>query len=202
MSEPTRRSISLTDRVRPKVAGLLQPIGRSLIRLGFTANALTIMGTLAIAIASGLIATGSLLMAGVLLILSAPIDALDGTVARLSGVTNPFGAFLDSTSDRYAEGFIFVGLSIYGLGRHDDWIVVLSIAALWGSLLVSYTRARAEGLGRECKVGILTRLERFVVLCAMLIFNQVLIGLILLAVLTHITALQRIAYVWRVTHEA
>jgi CDP-diacylglycerol---glycerol-3-phosphate 3-phosphatidyltransferase len=197
MSEQVPESHSFSERFRPKVAGLLQPIGRGLIRLGISANALTLGGTLLMAIVGVLLANGQFLIGGGLLILSAPLDALDGTVARLAGTAGKFGAFLDSTSDRYAEGFILIGLLIYGLTRRDDWIAVSAFAAMWGSFAVSYTRARAEGLGYECKIGLLTRLERLLLICVMLLTGWILPGLIALAVLTHVTALQRILFVRR-----
>lgn len=201
MSDHSPKAQSLSERLRPKVTGLLQPIGRGLIRLGITANAITIVGTLLMAVVGWLVASGQFLIGGMLVIASAPLDALDGTVARLSGVKSKFGAFFDSTSDRYADGFIMLGLMLYGLNQRQDWIVILAFVALWGSLLVSYTRARAEGLGLECKIGLLTRMERFIIIVAMLIFNLVLPGVALLAVLTHVTALQRILYVRRVMRE-
>jgi CDP-diacylglycerol--glycerol-3-phosphate 3-phosphatidyltransferase len=195
MSEHIPKPQSLSDSLRPKVAGILRPIGQWLIRLGISADAITIAGTLLMAVVGVLLANGQFLLGGVLVILSAPLDALDGTVARLSGVAGKFGAFLDSTSDRYAEGFILIGLLINGLARREDWIVVLAFVAIWGSFAVSYTRARAEGLGYPCKVGLLTRFERFVLIIVMLLTGWILLGLIALAVLTHITALQRMAYV-------
>ena len=197
MSNQAPQPESFSESLRPKMAGVLQPIGRGLIRLGLSANALTLGGTLLMVIVGGLLANGQFLIGGVLVILSAPLDALDGTVARLAGVAGKFGAFLDSTSDRYAEGFILIGLLIYGLTRRDDWIAVLSFVAMWGSFAVSYTRARAEGLGCECKIGLLTRLERLLLICVMLLTGWILPGLIALAVLTHVTALQRILFVRR-----
>ncbi len=201
MSEQTPKPQSLSDSLRPKVAGILQPIGRGLIRMGITANAITIAGTLLMAVVGVLLASGQFLLGGLLVIASAPLDALDGTVARLSGVKSKFGAFLDSTSDRYADGFILLGLMLYGLNQRQDWMVILAFVAVWGSLLVSYTRARAEGLDLECKIGLLTRMERFIIIVVMLIFNLILPGLIVLAVLTHVTAFQRIWYVRRVMRE-
>ena len=117
MSDRSPKPQSFTDNVRPRVAGVLQPIGRGLLRLGISADAITLAGTLLMAVVGALLANGQFLIGGVLVILSAPLDALDGTVARLAGVTSKFGAFLDSTSDRYAEGFILIGLLIYGLTR-------------------------------------------------------------------------------------
>lgn len=195
MTDQIPKPQSFSDSLRPKVAGILQPIGRWLIRLGISADAITVAGTLLMAAVGVLLANGLFLWGGVLVLLSAPLDALDGTVARLAGVTSKFGAFLDSTSDRYAEGFILIGLSLYGLARRDDAIVVLAFIAMWGSFAVSYTRARAEGLGYDCKIGLFTRFERFVLIIVMLLTGWILPGLAVLAVLTHITALQRIVYV-------
>ena len=195
--EKTPAPASLSEKLRPLAAVVLKPIARGLIRLRVTADALTIMGTLIMALAGVTAATGNLFASALLMLVSAPLDALDGTVARMSGVKSKFGAFLDSTSDRYADGFVLGGILIYGLNLRNDWIVVLAFVSLWGSLLISYTRARAEGLNVECKVGLLTRLERFVLLIAMLVLNQVLPGLVILAILTHFTVLQRIFHVWR-----
>ncbi len=188
---------SLSEKLRPMATVVLKPIARGLIRLHVTADALTIAGTLIMALAGVTAAAGNLFASALLMLVSAPMDALDGTVARMSGIKSKFGAFLDSTSDRYAEGFVLGGILIYGLNLRNDWIVVLAFVSLWGALLISYTRARAEGLNVECKVGLLTRMERFVLLIAMLALNQVLPGLVILAILTHFTALQRIYYVWR-----
>ena len=197
VSNSTPRPNNLTDRLRPVVAIVLQPIARSLLRLGVTADTLTVFGVILSGGVGGLLADGQSVLGGVVVLLAGPLDAVDGTLARLSGVKSKFGAFLDSTSDRYAEGFVLGGLLIYGLRMHNDWVALLALLALWGSFMVSYTRSRAETLGVDCKVGLLTRMERFVLTCAMLILNQVLLGLALLAILTHLTALQRIVFVWR-----
>ncbi len=197
----TPRPASFSESLRPKVAVILNPIARGLIKLHLTADVLTFAGLL-LAVAVGIAAAnGQMLLAGILMLLSGPMDALDGAVARQSGsVNNKFGAFFDSTTDRYAEGFVLLGLSIYGLSINDQRIVLLSFIALWGSILISYTRARAEGLGIECKIGLFTRMERFVVVSAMLVLNQILIGLIILAIFTHFTSLQRVVFVYRATH--
>jgi CDP-diacylglycerol--glycerol-3-phosphate 3-phosphatidyltransferase len=200
LSNSLPRSASLSERLRPKIAVILQPIARGLLKLRITANVLTFLGLLLAAGVGLAAANGQMLFAGILMLLSGPMDALDGAVARQSGNVNKFGAFFDSTCDRYAEGFVLLGLSIFGLSINDQRFVILSFIAFWGSLLISYTRARAEGLGIDCKVGLFTRMERFMVISIMLIFNQILIGLIVLAVLTHITAVQRIVFVYRATH--
>lgn len=192
-----QRPASLSESLRPRVAGLIRPVAQVCIRLNITANMLTVAGLVLMAVVGGLLAAGQFILGGVLVLLSAPLDALDGTVARLSGVKSKFGAFLDSTSDRYAEGFILIGLSIHGLSNRNDWIVVLAFAAFWGSLLVSYARARAEGLGVDCKIGLFTRFERFILIILMLFTGWILPGLALMTVLAHVTVVQRLLHVRR-----
>ena len=204
MSEQSPKPASFSESLRPKAAKILQPIGRTLIRLHITANMLTFFGFMLAAVSGLLAATGNLVWAGIVLLLAAPMDAFDGTVARLSGsAKSKFGAFWDSTLDRYSESLVLLGVLIYGLSRNNDWIVVLAGVTMFGSLLVSYTRSRAETLGVDCKVGIMTRLERVVVTVLMLVLNPlypdvpVLIGLGLMAIFTHVTVIMRIVHVRR-----
>ena len=204
MSERPPKPASFSESLRPKAAKILQPIGRTLIRLHITANMITFFGFVLAAVAGLLAATGNLVWAGIVLLLAAPMDAFDGTVARLSGSTkSKFGAFWDSTLDRYSESLVLLGVLIYGLSRNNDWIVVLAGVTLFGSLLVSYTRSRAETLGVDCKVGVMTRLERVAVTILMLVLNPlypdlpVLIGLGLMAVFTNVTVIMRIVHVRR-----
>jgi len=111
-------------------------------------------------------------------------------------MTNKFGAFLDSTLDRYSDSFVLFGILIYAGDRGLVLETRLVFITLVGSLLVSYTRARAEGLGIDCKVGLLTRLERFLIVTFMLIAGQITVGLVVLAALTHLTVVQRMIHVW------
>ncbi|CAG0933664.1 CDP-diacylglycerol---glycerol-3-phosphate 3-phosphatidyltransferase [Thermoflexales bacterium] len=204
MSEQPPLPVSLTERLRPKAAKILQPIGRALIRLHITANLLTFCGVALAALSGLFIAMGQPFWGGVLLILSAPMDALDGTVARLSGsIKSKFGAFWDSTLDRYAEACVLLGVLIYGLSQDNAAIVVLAFVTVVGSILVSYARSRAETLGIDCKVGVLTRVERVAVTLVMLLLNPfapdipLLIGLGVMAVFTNITVIMRIVHVRR-----
>jgi CDP-diacylglycerol--glycerol-3-phosphate 3-phosphatidyltransferase len=137
---------------------------------------------------------------GILVLLMTPIDALDGTMARLRGESSDFGAFVDSVTDRYSELIIYGGLLYYFLTLGDPLGGLLVFGAAAGSVLVSYVKARAEGLGYEAKVGLLTRVERYIVLAPSLVFNQLFIGLAIIAVFANITALQRIWYVRRQAH--
>jgi CDP-diacylglycerol--glycerol-3-phosphate 3-phosphatidyltransferase len=150
--------------------------------------------TVAVAVVLG---SGHTQLAGILLIGTLAFDAVDGTLARLMGMTSRFGAFLDSTLDRWAEVALYSALVWYCLEIGDDKGVLLATAAMATSLLVSYTRARAEGVGIECKEGLLTRFERMVILIAGLIFNQIVWALAIIAILAGYTAVQRIWVTWQ-----
>jgi CDP-diacylglycerol--glycerol-3-phosphate 3-phosphatidyltransferase len=137
-------------------------------------------------------------------VIGMPLDAIDGGVARRLGRQSAFGAFFDSTLDRFAEGALLAGLGYYFAVRGDALSVVVAFIALIGSFMVSYTRARAEGLGLECKVGLFSRFGRFLLLLAGLLlspfFPQSLVIMIwLMAVLTIYTAIERMVYVRRLT---
>jgi CDP-diacylglycerol---glycerol-3-phosphate 3-phosphatidyltransferase len=183
-------------------ARFLEPVARFLGSLGLTPNAVTVLGFFLTVAVAGVLASGRLLLAGILLIFTLAFDAVDGTLARLLGQTTRFGAFLDSTLDRWAEVVLFVAIAWVMLQANSDLGVMLSIAALGTSLLVSYTRARAEGVGLQCKEGILTRFERLVILIAGLIFNMLIWSLAIIAVLAGITAVQRIVVTWRASSQA
>jgi CDP-diacylglycerol--glycerol-3-phosphate 3-phosphatidyltransferase len=175
----------------------LNKIGAVLVQWGISANMITVVGLTGTVVGAFLVSQGKLLVGGLVLGGMGALDALDGTVARASGETKIFGAFLDSVSDRYSELAIYAALGWYFSGIGNRLGVVLSILALGGSVLVSYTRARAEGLGIETKVGILTRVERMLVIVPALILNFPLVGTGIVAVLANLTALQRIVHVWQ-----
>lgn len=163
----------------------------------FSPNVLTLVGLLITFGAAALIALDQLLWAGLALLLAGTFDILDGAVARASGRINRFGAFLDSTADRYGEGAVYIGfLYLLLMRQHRDVEVFLIAAALLGALLVSYVRARAESLGFTCERGWFARPERVVVTALGLMVNQVAILLWILAIATNFTALQRIHEVW------
>jgi len=192
---------TLTDIARQRFGGILEPVARVIGRTGISPNVVTMIGSLLNLGVAWVLAQGYLRIGGVLVPLVSLFDALDGTVARLTGKRSRFGAFLDSTMDRFSEAIVYLGLLIYytRLGSRQE--IILIYATIVGSLMVSYARARAEGLGLDCKVGLLTRLERIVVLTAALILNQMRIALWALAILTNFTAFQRMHYVWKATHE-
>jgi len=181
---------------------IVEPIARLLQRAGLTPNAVTVLGFTLTAAVAVVVATGQFLPAGLLLIVTLGADALDGTLARLTGNVTRFGAFLDSTLDRWAEVTLYGALVWYYLRLDQDLPVLLAVAALATSLLVSYTRARAEGAGLQCKEGVFTRFERLVVLIAGLICNLVVPALWVIAVLAGLTAVQRIWIVWQADQAA
>jgi len=162
-------------------------------------NTLTVFGLLVNAASGALIGAGWLQVGGVVLLLASIFDVLDGAVARVTGKVYRYGAFLDSTTDRYAEGFTSVGLLCYYLFHGQHAVEpVLVIAALTGALLVSYVRARAQSLGFVCDGGLLARPERVVLTVVGLLFTMVLVPVLwILAVLTNVTAVQRIWFVWQ-----
>jgi CDP-diacylglycerol---glycerol-3-phosphate 3-phosphatidyltransferase len=178
-------------------ARFVEPIARFLGRAGLTPNLLTVLGFLLTACVALVLATGQVQLAGVLLILTLSSDALDGTLARMTGTTSRFGAFLDSTLDRWAEVLIYCALVWFFLKTHQDAGVMLATLAMAFSLLVSYTRARAEGVGLKCKEGFFTRFERLAVLIVGLLINQVVIALAVIALLAGVTAVQRIWVTWQ-----
>jgi len=180
--------------VRRRAEALMSAIGR----VPLTPNQVTVVGMVLTFVAASLAAFGHLRWAGVVLILAGTCDILDGAVARSTRKSYPDGAFLDSTLDRYAEGAIYLGLAAYFVsmgGPLQRWLVLATLAALAGSFLVSYVRARAQSLGFTCDSGVFARPERVVVTVIGLIVGGVVLYAVvfLLAVLTNLTALQRIA---------
>lgn len=188
---------TLTDWVKGWSGTILDPLSRLLAHLGVQPNVLSMVGFFAASAAGAVIAAGYISLGGWLFLFSGPFDALDGSLARTAGIETRFGAFLDSFIDRYSEAAVFFGILCWSTfhGRHT--LVLLTFLALVGSIMVSYARARAEGLNISCKVGLFTRLERFILLTITLLTKQLLIGLVALAFLTNFTALQRMFHVYR-----
>jgi CDP-diacylglycerol--glycerol-3-phosphate 3-phosphatidyltransferase len=144
-----------------------------------------------------LVAFGALSAAGFVLLFLSPLDALDGSLARLRGEASKFGAFFDSVLDRYSELLLFAGFLVYFLRRFDQDMVLWTFAAAAGSILVSYTRARGEALGFEVRRGLLTRFERYIIIIPTLIFAVPKFGIIVIAILANFTAIQRFIHVRR-----
>jgi CDP-diacylglycerol--glycerol-3-phosphate 3-phosphatidyltransferase len=187
----------ITDWLRGRTQGIVATLAMLMHRLGLTPNGLTLIGTVFMFGIGLVLAQGNFVTGAVLVALAAAFDALDGSLARQTNRVTRFGAFLDSTTDRWAEAAIYGGLLWWYTGLGAQMEVMLVYAAIIGSLLVSYTRARAEGIGVECKVGLFTRFERIVVLIVGLVSGQMLIALAVLAVLSNVTAIQRILHVHR-----
>lgn len=200
----------IPQAVKDGFVRLIGPLARGLIRAGVAPNAITTVGTLVIVAAGLAFGTGAVRGAGFLLLLSGLFDILDGQVARQGGRATTFGAFYDSTLDRVGESALFAGIAVYFLrgGVAPERLmpaVLAAIVALAASLLVSYTRARAEGLGLDCRVGIAARAERIVVLGAPSLFfgpgpeGVLLFGIVaVLAAATTVTVVQRIVHVARI----
>ena len=191
---------TFTDYLRLWFKWVLDPLGGFFNRLGITPNMMTMLGLIGNSVGAYYLARGDMLTGGVWIALMTPVDALDGTMARLRGESSDWGAYVDSVSDRYSELIIYGGLLYHFLNLGEPIGGLLTFGAAAGSVLVSYVKARAEGLGYEAKVGLLTRAERYIVLAPSLIFNQLYIGLGILAVFANITALQRVWHVRKHAH--
>jgi CDP-diacylglycerol--glycerol-3-phosphate 3-phosphatidyltransferase len=172
-----------------------------LVKTGLSPNHLTVLGLVLSLVVAWILSTGSFLLGGLLVLFSGAFDFLDGALARAKGSSTQFGAFLDSTFDRLAEAALFLGLLAYYANPGSYQQTILVGAALVGSMTTSYVRARAEGLGLKCDVGVFTRPERIIVLSIGLIFNQMLVVLWILAVLSNVIAWQRLFYVRQQTRE-
>ncbi len=190
---------TFSDYLRLWFKWFLDPLGGFFNRIGLTPNMMTLLGLVGNSVGAYYLARGEMLTGGLLVLIMTPIDALDGTMARLRGESSDFGAFVDSVTDRYSELIIYGGLLYHFLSLGDPIGGLLVFSAASGSVLVSYVKARAEGLGYGAKIGLLTRVERYLVLAPSLVFNQLFIGLAIIAVFANITALQRI---WHVRSQA
>lgn len=187
-----KKKLTFTDQMRVRFRGILDPIGAFFNRIGLTPNTMTILGLIGNTIGAFLLSQGQFTYGGLIILAMGPVDALDGTMARLRGDPSEFGAFVDSVTDRYSELVIFGGLLIYYV-LAGDWVMALvTYFAASGSVMVSYIRARASSLGYDTKVGILTRMERYLVLAPTLVLGYPWVGLWIIAILANITALQRI----------
>lgn len=162
------------EKTRNVLKGLLQPAVRLLVKLGVTPAGATVAGLAVTMAASFLVYRGRFLAGGLILIAGSLFDALDGSIARMTGTASKGGAALDSSLDRVGEIAVFTALLAGKAGSEHDSLLYLVPAAMGGSLMVSYVRARAEGLGIECKVGIFTRTERLVLVIAGIMLSSLL----------------------------
>ena len=189
---------TFTDWMRARFAPIIDPIVTVLADWKWSPNTLTILGMVGHLLTAWFVAQGQMVSAAVSLMFIAPLDARDGALARKRRITQGgFGAFLDSTLDRLAEIVLFGGFIYYYHIQNNLLMVMLAYVAISGSLMVSYTRGRAEGLGFSAKIGLLGRLERYLILGGFLILNLPQICLIILAVFTYVTVAQRMFHVWK-----
>ena len=182
---------------------LAQPVsdlaGKILARTPLTPNVLTLAGFIFAVATAWVLGTGHFFLGGFLVLLSGAFDILDGALARATGHVTKFGGLFDSTLDRFSEAAIFFGLLAFYVDAGSFEESLLVCAALIGSMMTSYVRARAEGLGLKCEVGIFTRPERVILLAIGLIANQMLVILWIMAVLSNAIAVQRVVHVWQQT---
>ncbi|MBM3264538.1 MAG: CDP-alcohol phosphatidyltransferase family protein [candidate division Zixibacteria bacterium] len=193
-----------SSKVKTWYVNLLEPVTRTSVRFGIHPNALTVLGFGITLLSAVLYGMGAFRWAGLVLFIGGSCDVLDGHLARVTGTKSVFGALLDSTLDRYAEIAIFIGIAIFYLYRapenpfNEVWVLT-AILGLTGSLMVSYVRARAEGLGQECTVGFMQRPERVVCLGLGALLGEFYIpaALVLIAAVSNVTAASRLYYIWK-----
>ncbi len=187
----------MLSQYKDRIAGWTDPFARFLLRLRLRPNHLTILGLGVSLLAALAFARGRGRVAGCLLILSGLFDFFDGSLARLSGQVTFFGAFLDSVIDRYSDLVVLLGLLFLFIqaGRNSE--VLLTMGVLVGTVMVSYTKARAQSIGVACEVGLMERPERQICLIAGALLDLLSLALWVLAILVNLTAIQRILHTWR-----
>lgn len=203
------------DYLQKLIYTLINPIIKGMIKMGITPNMVTTIGFVGNVIAAFLFIHASQLTpismgfswigwGGAILLFSGLFDMMDGRLARLGNMSTTFGAFWDSTLDRYSELFSLFGITLYLMTASGIWAGVITFLALVGSIMVSYVRARAEGLGIECKMGLMQRPERVVVTAFATIITGLtsnlwwlIGGMTLIAVLANITAFWRVAHCYK-----
>jgi CDP-diacylglycerol---glycerol-3-phosphate 3-phosphatidyltransferase len=189
----------MLGRYRDQVARVADPVARGLLGFRVRPNQLTVLGLCGSALATLAFATDHARWGGGLLALAGVLDMLDGALARASGQVSPFGAFLDSVLDRYSDILVLSGIIFLFVGKARVLDVVATLAALLGTVMVSYTRARAESVGVDCRVGFMERGERMVTLIVGALFDLLAPAVWIVAVGANLTAIHRIAYTWRAT---
>lgn len=188
----------VSTRFADKFRGHISGVGRIVAKTNVSPNALTFIGLGLNVVVAAIIASGNLVLGGVMLLLAGGWDALDGAVARATNQTTRFGAFLDSTLDRYSDAVVLGGVLIYFTRTDAGTIpIALTYTAIVGSLIISYVRAKAELIGIRGNVGFAQRLERVIILALALLFSRPEWGIWILALLTQVTAVHRLIHVWR-----
>ncbi|MDQ4094943.1 MAG: CDP-alcohol phosphatidyltransferase family protein [Actinomycetota bacterium] len=194
----------LNAKIRTVWDKAMRPTGRTLHRWGIGANAITLFGVAVTGVTAYLIIEGRLVAAGLVAIVAALADTVDGAVAKAAGVASKWGALLDSTADRLSDALFFIPVAwLYGVSpdaaqADDRWVAALALVTLVVSYLVSYIKARAEGLGYDCNVGIVERAERLILMIIALVFYDIMpLVLGILAALSLVTVVQRLVHVRR-----
>lgn len=185
-----------TDWLRKLTKGIVCPIARWLGSLGLSPNVITIFGCLLNVAVAIVIALGRLRLGGILLIPAFVMDAFDGAVAREMNRVTKFGAFLDSCLDRVSESAVLLALAWWYISTKEPLLALLAVISIIGAMLVSYTRARAEGIGVECKAGFFTRVERGLLVILGLVSGLAPLMLWVMAAGTIVTAVHRMIYVY------
>lgn len=191
----TKPRWSLEMYLRKVFKVVIDPLAAFLLRIGVTPNMVTGIGFILSSVTAFILSRGNFTLGGLILLIAAPLDVVDGSMARLIGTPTPYGSLIDSVTDRYSELVVFGGLLFFFVGTQNSLGIILVFLAAAGSVLVSYVKARAEALGFNCRMGILTRVERLIIMIACLIFRIPIVALWIIAILANVTAIQRLLFV-------
>jgi CDP-diacylglycerol--glycerol-3-phosphate 3-phosphatidyltransferase len=201
--QPIKPRATLTDQLRLRTRFIIDPVVEMLARFRLGPDFLTVLGFATHVLFAYLIAIGEFRWAALAIALLSPLDALDGALARKLGrKQGGFGAFLDSSLDRLAEIVLFGGFIFYYYTQDNAPMLAVAYLAVSGSLMVSYARARAEALGFQAKMGVASRVERYVLLVILLLLGWPHVLLPILAALTYFTFFQRMYAVWQQSRDA
>jgi CDP-diacylglycerol--glycerol-3-phosphate 3-phosphatidyltransferase len=193
----------MLSHYKERLHGVADPVARLLLRAQVRPNQLTVLGLGVSIVAALAFFHGRIRLAAALLAVAGLFDFFDGSLARLAGRESAFGAFLDSVVDRYSDLVVLLGIVLYYERKDDPAGVFFTMATLVGTMMVSYTKARAQSIGVRCEIGLMERPERMILLIAGGVFNLLTLTLavIALAVLTNFTAIHRIVYVWQAVRD-
>ncbi len=191
----------MLSHYKKSLHGVADPVARLLLRAHVRPNQLTVLGLGVSMVAAHAFFEGRLRLAAALLAVAGLFDFFDGSLARLAGSESAFGAFLDSVVDRYSDLVVLLGIVLYYERADGTWGIFFTMVTLIGTIMVSYTKARAQSIGIRCEIGLMERPERMIVLIAGGVFHLLTPAVIVLALLTNLTALHRILYVWRAARE-
>jgi len=189
----------MLSQYKESLHGVADPVARLLLRAHVRPNQLTVLGLGVSIVAAHAFFCGRLRVAAALLTIAGLFDFFDGSLARLARSESAFGAFLDSVVDRYSDLVVLLGIVLYYERADYTTGVFFTMATLVGTIMVSYTKARAQSIGMRCEIGLMERPERMIVLIAGGLFHLLTPAIVALAVLTNLTAFHRIWYVWRAT---